>query len=185
MIYLDCAATSFQKPHAVRNAVSRAILTMSSPGRGGYPAAMRAADTCYACRELAGEMFSCEPESVVFTFNATHGLNIAINSLVKAGLITVEEAENHENRNMITRAVGADYQIESDFYVVPVTVGDRVLICTDGLYGEVSSVELERIMSGERPMTDICDQLMRTAKDSGGSDNITMIVVNVTEEDIK
>jgi len=108
-----------------------------------------------------------------------------VNSLVKAGLITVEEAENHENRNMITRAVGADYQIESDFYVVPVTVGDRVLICTDGLYGEVSSVELERIMSGERPMTDICDQLMRTAKDSGGSDNITMIVVNVTEEDIK
>jgi len=119
MIYLDCAATSFQKPHAVRNAVSRAILTMSSPGRGGYPAAMRAADTCYACRELAGEMFSCEPESVVFTFNATHGLNIAINSLVKAGDRVVISGYEH---NAVTRPLHA---LKADIKVAGGSLFDR------------------------------------------------------------
>jgi len=85
MIYLDNAATSFLKPNAVGQAVIRAMQTCASPGRGGYPAAMEAARQVYACRMLAGEMFSCDPENVVFTMNATHGLNIAIRSLVPQG----------------------------------------------------------------------------------------------------
>lgn len=107
-----------------------------------------------------------------------------VNSLVKAGLITEEEAEHHENRNMITRAVGADHRIEADFFVLPVVVGDRILICTDGLHGEVGSSELTDIMSKEETMTDICEELVEIAKTKGGNDNITMVVVEVTEEDI-
>ena len=85
MIYLDNGATSLHKPPEVARAVSWAIRNCANPGRGGHKAAMLGAETVYRCRELAGEMFSCQPEQVVFTSNCTHGLNIAIHSLVKPG----------------------------------------------------------------------------------------------------
>ena len=85
MIYLDNGATSFRKPAAVRQAVLRAMEVCANPGRGGYPAAMQAARAVHGCRERAAEMFDCQPEQVIFTSNCTHGLNIAIRSLVRPG----------------------------------------------------------------------------------------------------
>lgn len=86
MIYLDNAATTLPKPHGVHRAVQQAMERMASPGRGGHKQAMRAAEAVFACREQAARMFEVEkPEHVVFTFNATHGLNIAIKSLVRPG----------------------------------------------------------------------------------------------------
>jgi len=86
MIYLDCAATTLQKPPQVARAVARAISTMSSPGRGGHAAAMRAADTVLRCREEAAALFHVpEPERVILTSNATHALNIAVKSLAGPG----------------------------------------------------------------------------------------------------
>ena len=85
MIYLDHGATSFPKPPQVLLAMNKAMHSCANPGRGAYPAAMAAAQTVYDCRSLAGELFDCEPEQVCFTSNATHGLNIAIGTLVKPG----------------------------------------------------------------------------------------------------
>ena len=86
MIYLDSAATSFQKPASVAAAMWEALASMSSPGRGGYPAAARAADTAFQCRTELAELFGLKnPEQVAFTLNATHALNIAIKSLVPPG----------------------------------------------------------------------------------------------------
>ena len=85
MIYLDHGATSFVKPASVSRAMLRAMETCANPGRGGYPAAMAAAEQVYLCRELAGKLFFCQPEQVVFTANCTHGLNVAIATLVHAG----------------------------------------------------------------------------------------------------
>ena len=85
MIYLDHGATSFPKPLPVRQAMQNAMLQCANPGRGGHPAAMAAARVVYECREAAGELFHCKPEQVVLTSNCTHGLNIAIRSLVGAG----------------------------------------------------------------------------------------------------
>lgn len=107
-----------------------------------------------------------------------------VNSLVKAGLITEDEAAHHENRNMITKAVGADHQIDADFYVAHVAVGDRILICTDGLHGEVGLDDMTAIMCKKETMTNICEELIEAAKAKGGNDNITVVVVEVTEEDI-
>ncbi|MBQ2786005.1 MAG: aminotransferase class V-fold PLP-dependent enzyme [Oscillospiraceae bacterium] len=100
MIYLDNGATSFHKPAAVRQAVLQAMEQCANPGRGGYPAAMAAAETVYRCRETAAEMFGCEPEQVVFTSNCTHGLNIAIQDLVKPGDKVVISGFEH---NAVTR----------------------------------------------------------------------------------
>lgn len=85
MIYLDNGATSFQKPSQVKQAVLQAMERCANPGRGGYRAAMEAARTVYECREAAGQLFACDPEQVVLTCNCTHGLNMAIRTLVKPG----------------------------------------------------------------------------------------------------
>lgn len=85
MIYLDNGATSFHKPPQVYRAVTEAMRRCANPGRGGYPAAMAAGETVYRCRELAAELFDCETEQVAMTSNCTHGLNIAISTLVKFG----------------------------------------------------------------------------------------------------
>ena len=78
MIYLDSAATTFQKPPSVSRAVQTALRTMTSPGRGGYAAARAAEETAFRCRSLAAELFhASSPEQVVFTMNATHALNLA------------------------------------------------------------------------------------------------------------
>lgn len=100
MMYLDYGATSFHKPAAVRQAMAEAMVQCANPGRGGYPAAMAAAKTVYRCRERAAALFDCQPEQVVFTSNCTHGLNIAINSLVKAGSKVVISGFEH---NAVTR----------------------------------------------------------------------------------
>ena len=104
MIYLDNGATSFRKPPEVKAAVRRAMDTCANPGRGGYGAAMEAANTVFRCRERAGEFFGCDPEQVVFTSNCTHGLNIAIRSLVKPGSRVVISGFEH---NAVTRPLYA------------------------------------------------------------------------------
>lgn len=105
MIYLDSAATTLQKPIAVCEAVKKAVRTLASPGRGGYQPSMDAADTVFACREEAANLFHVQdPEQVVFTFNATHGLNIAIRSLIKPGMRVVISGYEH---NAVTRTLAS------------------------------------------------------------------------------
>lgn len=107
-----------------------------------------------------------------------------VNTLIKAGLISEEDALTHENRNMITRAVGADDQIEADFFTFTVKVDDIVLLCTDGLYDEVPEDELVHILQSETETSDMCNELVDAANRNGGSDNITMVILKFTEEDI-
>ena len=104
MIYLDSGATSLIKPTGVYLAVRQAMETCGNPGRGGHRAAMTAAETVYHCRESAAELFECRPEQVVFTGNCTHGLNIAINTLVKPGNRVVISGFEH---NAVTRPLHA------------------------------------------------------------------------------
>ena len=112
MIYLDSAATTLQKPAAVATASARAINNLASPGRGGHRPAMAAAETAFTCREAAARLFHVDdPERVVFTFNATHGLNIAIKTLAWPGSRVVISGYEH---NAVTRplhALGADIRV--------------------------------------------------------------------------
>ena len=111
MIYLDNGATSFHKPAGVYEAVRRAMQTCANPGRGGHPAAMEAARTVLRCRESAAKLFDCQPEQAVFTSNCTHGLNIAIQTLVKPGSRVVISGFEH---NAVTRplhALGAKLKV--------------------------------------------------------------------------
>ncbi len=104
MIYLDNGATSFHKPHSVALAVSRALQVCANPGRGGYPASMEASRTVFACRERAAKIFDCQPEQVAFTGNCTHGINIALGTLVKEGSRVLITGFEH---NAVTRTLNA------------------------------------------------------------------------------
>ncbi len=105
MIYLDSAATTLQKPKTVPRAVMKAMYQFASPGRGGYAAAMGAANLMFQCREFAADFFDTSaPDQVVFTSNATMALNIAIRTLVKPGMTVVMSCYEH---NAVTRCVKA------------------------------------------------------------------------------
>lgn len=105
MIYFDSGATTLEKPAFVRLAMARAVNTMSSPGRGSHQATQAAEETDYACRRAAAELFGVEDEAnVIFTSNATHGLNIAIHSLVQPGCRVVISGYEH---NAVTRPLHA------------------------------------------------------------------------------
>ena len=112
MIYLDSAATTFRKPESVRAAVIRAMRTMSSPGRGGYESARKAEELLFRCRSRAAELFGVDsPERVVFTASATHGLNIAIKSLVPPGGKVVVSGYEHNAVTRPLRALGAKLSV--------------------------------------------------------------------------
>ena len=100
MIYLDNGATSFPKPESVRRAMASAMISCGNPGRGGYPAAMEAVQRVYGCREAAAEQFDCRPEQVVLTSSCTHGLNMAIKTLINPGDRVVISGFEH---NAVTR----------------------------------------------------------------------------------
>ena len=110
MIYFDAGATTLQKPDAVRRAMYQAVNTLSSPGRGSYPATRRAEETDLRCRMAAAELFHVDdPAHVVFTSCATHGLNIAIRTLVKPGSRVVISGYEH---NAVTRPLHAIPNVE-------------------------------------------------------------------------
>ena len=100
MTYLDHGATSFPKPEAVRRAVGEAMAECANPGRGSHPAARLGAEVLFSCREAAGELFRIEPENVVLTQSCTHGLNMAIRTLVRPGDRVVISGFEH---NAVTR----------------------------------------------------------------------------------
>ncbi len=114
MIYLDNAATTMIKPLAVGRAMLNALQTMASPGRGAHEPAMRAAKTVFDCRMEAAELFNVpEPEQIVFTMNATHGLNIAINSLAHRGTKVLVSGYEHNSVTRPLAELGAEIQVAS------------------------------------------------------------------------
>ena len=114
MIYLDSAATTMIKPAAVESAVVRAMRTMASPGRGAHKPAMRASDTVFECRQAAAELFSVdEPDKIIFTMNATHALNIAINSLAQKGTRVLVSGYEHNSVTRPLTQLGANIIIAS------------------------------------------------------------------------
>ena len=105
MIYFDSAATTLEKPGAVPRASAWAMTHLASPGRGGHAPGMGAAKLMYQMREQAARLFGVsDPERVVLTCNATHGLNIAIHSLVRPGGTVVISGYEH---NAVTRPLYA------------------------------------------------------------------------------
>lgn len=129
MIYLDAAATTFQKPRSVIAASNNAFYHMASLGRGGYRAAASAAETVYQCRREAARLFGVPlEENVVFTFNATHALNIAIKTLVSPGSTVVVSGYEH---NAVMRPLYGIGHVAIKVAKSPLFDGDAILQAFD------------------------------------------------------
>lgn len=100
-----------------------------------------------------------------------------VNELIKNGSITPEEALNHPQKNMITRALGTSPTIKIDFHVVDYLSNDIMLICSDGLSNMISEKEMLMILKYEEDLNIASRKLVCRAKDNGGKDNITVILI--------
>lgn len=101
--------------------------------------------------------------------------------LVESNQITQEEVYTHPQRNLIYRSLGAGHKnVEVDIFHEVLKPGDKLLLCSDGLWEMVHHQDLLVILSGHTSPQVICDKLIERANESGGEDNITAIVVHVS-----
>jgi PPM family protein phosphatase len=107
----------------------------------------------------------------------------AVMEMVKAGLITLEQARHHPEKNVILRAMGSHPEVDVTTWQepFPVRAGDRFLLCSDGLYDLVEDEEIKRIVMLSAPQT-ACENLIALAKERGGHDNITVGIVGLNPE---
>jgi len=99
-----------------------------------------------------------------------------VEELVQQGFLTPEEAENHPDSNVITRAIGASTDICIDINVFSVQLGDIFLLCSDGLYNMVSHEQMAETLA-TLSARDAVDELIQKALDNGANDNVSVIVV--------
>lgn len=105
-----------------------------------------------------------------------------VQEMFESGIITEEELHSHPQRNVITRALGAGDLFSADFSTASVVAGQRVLVCSDGLTGELTNSDISEIMGRGESAQATVDLLIQRALSNGGRDNVTVIVVDVKED---
>jgi serine/threonine protein phosphatase PrpC len=119
-----------------------------------------------------------EPEGLV---KITHDHSV-VASLVDAGIIKPDDIYTHPKRNQIYRSLGEKPYVEIDTFKVPLQVGDKLLLCSDGLWDMVRDPDIQRVMSTPMPDPSKTGKaLIQAALDGGGEDNVSVIVVSINE----
>src|SRR3954447_15574640 len=102
--------------------------------------------------------------------------------LERTGQISPEAAEHHPQKSIITRALGPEPEVEVDTYTVPGRSGDVYLLCSDGLTSMVSDDEMESVLRQSASLQDAADALIRAANQSGGKDNISVVLFRLGDD---
>lgn len=106
-----------------------------------------------------------------------------VEELVKNGTITAEEARNHPDKNIITRAVGTEKYVDADFYEYTPTGNETILMCSDGLYEMLRDKEIKNILNKSNDLNEAVRALIDAANANGGVDNITVIALRFKKEE--
>ncbi len=106
-----------------------------------------------------------------------------VEQLVMQGVISREEARVHPQRNIITRAMGVSPTVDVDMFEHDWHPGDILLLCSDGLHGAVEEDEIVSILQSGQTLDEMCDALAQAALDNGGTDNITLILIQCEEDE--
>ena len=102
-----------------------------------------------------------------------------VQELIDAGTITAAEAAVHPERHVITRALGGEGSTEADFFVLPLTGAERLLLCSDGVSGMIDDAAIAAILGRTSDPRDAADRVVAAAVAAGGRDNATAVVVDV------
>jgi protein phosphatase len=102
-----------------------------------------------------------------------------VQELVEAGTITADDAATHPERHVITRALGGPEQSEADFFLLPLSSVERLVLCSDGVSGMIDDDEMLRILREVDDPRDAADRVVAAAVAAGGRDNATAVVVDV------
>jgi serine/threonine protein phosphatase PrpC len=100
-----------------------------------------------------------------------------VGELLRSGKIDEEEAKVHPRRHYITRAIGAEEEVKPDFFEEDLRPGSKVLLCSDGLTDMLSDAEIHAILSDGRSVSEECQELIDSANNKGGRDNVSVIVI--------
>ncbi len=103
--------------------------------------------------------------------------------LHRAGRLSAEEAANDPRRHVLTRVLGVDPEVEVDYFSLIPYRGDRLLLASDGLFGEVSDADIASVLRRRADPERVAEQLVALANDSGGTDNVTVVVIDVVDDD--
>ncbi|WP_084252580.1 PP2C family protein-serine/threonine phosphatase [Devriesea agamarum] len=104
-----------------------------------------------------------------------------VQELLDQGLISSERARHHPYRHMITRALGAGHDAEPDCWLIPAQVGDRLLICSDGLTDEVRDEALEDVLQTQPDLDSAAQTCVDLALQAGGHDNVSVVIVQAVD----
>jgi protein phosphatase len=99
-----------------------------------------------------------------------------VEEMVRLGGIKAEEAKNHPDKNIITRAIGVKEGVEADIYEYRLKKGDVILMCTDGLSNMVEDEDMFDIVKGSRDVVEAVQMLIEKANSNGGRDNIGVVI---------
>lgn len=106
-----------------------------------------------------------------------------VGALVRAGQLTEEEASRHPQKNIITQSIGQFDPVEPDIALKTLEIGDYVLINSDGLTNMVSIGDIQDIIMSDVPLPNKAESLIRFANNAGGTDNITVALLHISEEE--
>lgn len=112
--------------------------------------------------------------NILYQITEDHSL---VEELIKNGSISREEAKNHPQKNIITRAVGTSKEIEADVVVKEKLKGDIFLLCTDGLTNMLNDDEIKELLLGNEDIQKACEHLVELSNDKGGFDNISVVAI--------
>ncbi|GJM38004.1 MAG: serine/threonine protein phosphatase [Acidimicrobiales bacterium] len=104
-----------------------------------------------------------------------------VEALVRDGRLTAEDALTHPQRNIVTRALGIDEKVLVDTWELGPVAGDRYLLCSDGLFGELSGDEIQDVLARVEDPNEAAIELVTEAVEAGGRDNVTVLVVDVVD----
>jgi serine/threonine protein phosphatase PrpC len=184
----EAVVTDFTEPEAIEYALHEATVDIGeaadekSLGVGttvtGAALTMQEGDPFWTVFNVGDSRVYAFEQNELHQVTTDHSV---VQELVAAGLIRAEDAESHPESNVITRAVGFNAEPRTDFWVVPVRKGLRLLLCSDGLTKEIDDERIRlHLAAGLTPM-ETAQALVDAALASGGRDNVTTIVVDVVE----
>lgn len=108
-----------------------------------------------------------------------------VEEMVRMGGLDKSTARTHPDKNIITRAIGAQDEVEIDFFNVELTERDIILMCSDGLTNMLDDEEIRMILGGQRDIVEMAEELVKAANNNGGKDNISVIIIEPFADEVR